>query len=149
MELRVTGFSWSDIFDLLSGSHQGVNDHPHTQHCRSMQDSPAPGTVLFRVLIGLVIGKPEKSYAADKKHPAIFGKPHGHGKASQAETCQDKGKLSAKSISKSRGNSPATGKFFFHSGFLNGLCSCSCLGYRLLGTVPANSLQVFSLQPDK
>ncbi len=76
---------------------------------------------MFTVLIGHEIGECQKDNGGGEKYPAVSGKPHGHGKASQAETGQDQRKLSTEYIGKRCGDGAAAGEFFFHFFSFNNL----------------------------
>ena len=82
-------FSCSSIMSLLGVENQGIDNHPEAQNRCRMQNTLTPWPTGFTPHIVLVIGEPQKNNGGGQKHPAVFGKPHGHGKTSQAETGQD------------------------------------------------------------
>jgi len=109
---EVVCICWPSSFD------QGVDNKTQTQDGGAVQDYLIPDGALFLVFalvpVGLVIGKAQQNQRCWQKNPAIPGQPHGEREASQAETGQDQGKLSAHRIGKGRGHRTPAGKLFFH-----------------------------------
>ena len=78
-----------------------------------MQCPLAPRPAVL-VAVGLIVGEAKQGKGGHGKYPAVADQPDRQGRASQAETGQDKGELSTEGVGQGRGDGPAAGEFLFH-----------------------------------